>query len=56
MAGIERIAYRIQGNGCPLTNPVPWSNNIYANNEAHSAMAGVSIWPSDRGFRADRGK
>lgn len=55
VSGVDRVAFRIQGNGCPLTNPVPSANNIYENNEVHSAMAGVSIWPSDKGFYADRG-
>lgn len=54
VAGAERLAYRIQGNTCPETQLQQNINNNYANNEAHSAMAGVSLWPSDRGFPYDR--
>jgi hypothetical protein len=55
VAGVERIAYRIQGDACPNTVVPSGINNSYSNNEAHSAMAGVSIWPTDKGFDYDTG-
>jgi hypothetical protein len=55
VAGVERSAYRIQGNACPGTQLLPGISNNYMNNEAHSAMSGVSLWPSDSGFLLDRG-
>ncbi|CAF1678009.1 unnamed protein product, partial [Adineta ricciae] len=53
VAGVERIAYRIQGDACPGTAVPSNITNLYANNEAHSAMAGVAIWPVDPGFSYD---
>ena len=56
VAGVERLAYRIQGNACPGT-PLPSDViNDYANNEVHSAMSGVNIWPMDTGFEYDLSK
>jgi hypothetical protein len=52
---VERIAYRIQGDACPSTTVPSNINNSYSNNEAHSAMAGVSIWAPDPGFSYDTG-
>lgn len=56
VAGVERIAYRIQGNSCPGTSLPDGITNDYENNEAHSAMAGVVLWPQDKGFEYDTGK
>jgi hypothetical protein len=55
VAGVERLAYRIQGESCggPGIYIPPNITNEYSNNEAHSAMSGVSIWPSDRGYIYD---
>jgi hypothetical protein len=55
VAGVERLAYRIQGNSCPGTVLPVGINNNYWNNEAHSAMSGVNIWPMDTGFVYDQG-
>jgi hypothetical protein len=56
VAGVQRIAYRIQGNSCPGTVlPTNIVNNYY-NNEAHSVMAGVVMWPGDLGFQYDTSK
>jgi hypothetical protein len=54
VAGVERLAYRIQGNPCPGTQLPGNINNDYSNNEAHSAMSAVNLWPTDRGFVFDR--
>jgi hypothetical protein len=56
VAGVERLAYRIQGNSCPGTVLPDNINNDYANNEVHSAMSGVNIWPTDVGFQFDLSK
>lgn len=56
VAGVERIAYRIQGNSCPEKSLPDGINNDYDNNEAHSAMAGVVLWPTDQGFQYDTGR
>jgi hypothetical protein len=56
VAGVERIAYRIQGNSCPGTVLPNNITNDYDNNEVHSAMSGVSIWPLDKGFEYDSSK
>jgi hypothetical protein len=48
------LAYRIQGNSCPGTVLPVGINNNYWNNEAHSAMSGVNIWPMDPGFLYDQ--
>ncbi|CAM4838655.1 unnamed protein product, partial [Rotaria magnacalcarata] len=53
VAGVERLAYRIQGNSCPGTVLPAGINNDYSNNEAHSAMSGMSVWPIDKGFMYD---
>jgi hypothetical protein len=55
VAGVERLAYRIQGDACPGTVVPTGINNSYWNNEAHSAMSGVNIWPDDPGFEYDTG-
>ena len=55
VAGVQRLAYRIQGNGCSGNSSVSVLNNDYANNEAHSAMCGVAIFPNDRVSPYDRG-
>ena len=55
VAGVRRLAYRIQGNGCSDNSSVAIFNNDYANNEAHSAMCGVGIFPNDRVSPYDRG-
>lgn len=55
VAGVQRLAYRIQGNGCSDNTSVATVNNEYANNEAHSAMCGVAIFPTDRVSPYDRG-
>lgn len=55
MAGVERLGYRINGAACP---GAPWTfgiSNSFSNNEVHSAMSGVNVWPMDRGFTFDRG-
>jgi hypothetical protein len=56
VAGVERLAYRIQGNSCPGTILPSNISNDYANNEVHSAMSGVNIWPTDKGFDYDLSK
>ena len=56
VAGVQRIAYRIQGNSCPGTVLPANITNDYSNNEAHSTMAGVVIWPQDPGFQYDTSK
>lgn len=56
IAGVERIAYRIQGNSCSNKNLPDEIVNDYENNEAHSAMAGVVLWPQDIGFQYDTSK
>ncbi|CAF0853204.1 unnamed protein product [Didymodactylos carnosus] len=48
VAGVERLGIRIQGASCPGTVLPSGINNSYSNNEVHSAMAGVSIWPDDQ--------
>ncbi|CAF3664415.1 unnamed protein product [Rotaria sordida] len=53
IAGVERLAYRIQGNSCSGTILPDDISNDYSNNEVHSAMSGVSIWPKDKGFQYD---
>ena len=58
VAGVERLAYRIPGQSCggsDIYNP-PNITNEYSNNEAHSAMSGVNLWPSDKGFIYDRSR
>jgi hypothetical protein len=55
VAGVERLAYRIQGTSCPGTILPAGINNIYWNNEAHSAMSGVNLWFMDTGFVYDQG-
>ncbi|CAF4420988.1 unnamed protein product, partial [Adineta steineri] len=44
---------RIQGNSCPGTVLPNDTVNDYDNNEAHSSMAGVNMWPNDQGFNYD---
>ncbi len=56
VAGVQRIAYRIQGNACPGTVLPSGMLNNYYNNEAHSTMAGVVMWPGDTGFQSDTSK
>lgn len=56
VAGVERLAFRIQGNSCPGTILPSDINNDYFNNEIHSAMSGVNIWPKDKGFDYDMSK
>ncbi len=56
VAGVQRIAYRIQGNACPWTVLPSGISNDYSNNEAHSTMTGVSMWPQDSGFAYDTSK
>lgn len=56
MSGVERSAYRIQGEQCPGITAPGGVTNDYSNNEAHSAMFGVSLWPLDKGFSYDRSK
>ena len=56
VAGVERLAYRIQGNACPGTGLPSDISNDYANNEVHSAMSGVNIWQMDTGFAYDLSK
>jgi len=53
VVGVERLAYRIQGDACSTTNIPSNISNDYSNNEAHSAMGGVNIWPMDKGFEYD---
>ncbi|CAF3925163.1 unnamed protein product [Rotaria sp. Silwood2] len=53
VAGVERLAYRIQCDACSGTNIPSNISNDYWNNEAHSAMTGVNIWPTDKGFDYD---
>ncbi|CAF4366562.1 unnamed protein product [Rotaria socialis] len=50
VSGVERLAYRIQGEACPGTYTPYNIYNSYSNNEAHSAMSGVNLWPLDKGF------
>ncbi|CAF1656840.1 unnamed protein product, partial [Adineta ricciae] len=54
VAGVERLAFRIKGDVCPGVIIPSYINNTHSNNEVHSAMAGVSIWPNDRGSVFDR--
>ncbi|CAF4097851.1 unnamed protein product [Rotaria sp. Silwood2] len=54
VSGVERSAYRIQGEACPSAYVPGYIQNGYSNNEAHSAMSGVSLWPLDKGFSYDR--
>lgn len=56
VTGVQRLAYRIQGNSCPGASVPTDILNDYDNNEAHSAMAGVSMWPTDPGFMYDTSK
>ncbi len=56
VAGVQRIAYRIQGNSCPGTVLPSGIINNYDNNEAHSTMSGVTMWPTDQGFNYDTSK
>ncbi|CAF2963963.1 unnamed protein product [Rotaria sp. Silwood2] len=53
VTGAQRLCYRIQGNACPGTILPNNISNDYDNNEAHSAMSGVNIWPTDAGFMYD---
>ena len=46
---MERLAFRIKGDVCPGVTIPSYINNTHSNNEVHSAMAGVGIWPDDRG-------
>ncbi|CAF1327808.1 unnamed protein product [Rotaria sordida] len=56
VAGVERLAYRIPGESCGGQDIYIPPNiiNEYSNNEAHSVMSGVNLWPSDKGFTYDR--
>lgn len=56
VVGVERLAYRIHGDTCggPDIYVPPNITNEYSNNEAHSAMSGVNVFPSDKGFIYDR--
>ena len=56
VSGAQRFAYRIQGNACPGTALPNGTLNDYDNNEAHSGMTGVTIWPKDPGFAYDTSK
>lgn len=56
MAGVQRLAYRVQGTACPGTTLPSGITNEYDNNEAHSALAGVNLWPEDKGFDFDQSK
>lgn len=56
VAGTERIAYRIRGNPCSLDSLPTSFVNEFSNNEAHSVMSGVTLWPTDRVSPYDRGK
>lgn len=56
VAGVDRLAYRIQGNSCPGTTLPAGVENDYDNNEAHSALSGFNIWPTDKGFDYDTSK
>lgn len=56
MSGAQRIAFRIQGNSCPGTALPNNIVNDYNNNEAHSSMVGVAMWPNDPGFAYDPGE
>ena len=58
VVGVERLAYRIHGETCggPDIFVPPNITNEYSNNEAHSAMSGVSVFPADKGFIYDRSK
>ncbi len=56
VSGVQRLAYRIQGDACPWTVVPSNITNNYDNNEAHSSMAGVSMWPVDSGFPYDTSK
>ncbi|CAF4130770.1 unnamed protein product [Rotaria magnacalcarata] len=53
VAGVERLAYRIQGNSCPGAVLPSDINNDYVNNEVHSAMSGINCWPMDKDFDYD---
>ena len=56
VVGVERLAYRIHGDTCggPDIYVPPNITNEYSNNEAHSVMSGVNVFPSDKGFIYDR--
>ena len=56
VSGAQRLCYRIQGNSCPGTVLPSGISNDYDNNEAHSSMSGVNIWPTDLGFDYDTSK
>lgn len=56
VAGVDRLAYRVQGNACPGTVVPSGVDNDYDNNEAHSAASGFNIWPMDKGFEYDTGE
>ncbi|CAF2125989.1 unnamed protein product [Rotaria magnacalcarata] len=53
VSSVQRLSYRIQGNSCPGTILPTDIDNDYDNNEAHSYMSGVNIWPTDPGFQYD---
>lgn len=55
VAGVERLAYRVQFDACSTANVPSNISNDYWNNEAHSGMSGVNIWPLDKGFDYDTG-
>lgn len=55
IAGVERLGYRIHGTACDSSRIPSSVNNEFTNNEVHSAMSGVNVWPQDRGFTFDRG-
>jgi hypothetical protein len=56
VAGVDRLCYRVQGNACPGTVLPSGISNNYDNNEAHSCLSGVNIWPMDTGFASDTSK
>lgn len=58
VVGVERLAYRIHGDTCggPDIYVPPNITNEYSNNEAHSVLSGVNIFPSDKGFIYDRSR
>jgi len=56
VVGVERLGYRIHGETCGGSDvyvPVNITNE-YSNNEVHSAMSGVNMFPTDKGFIYDR--
>ena len=55
IAGVERLGYRINGAACVGAPNANGISNDFVNNEVHSAMSGVNVWPQDRGFTYDRG-